>query len=715
MKNAFKLAATINAAFALIGLLLMKITIYPIIMLLLSVIYITLSESEKELYCKKSKIILLSIITLFINPISGIILLIGQDKIPVQEEKEHLSKQDKKTITLLNLGIGLVGLSGIILTTTNWNIMSDTIKISILLLIAVIFLVLSIVSEKKLKIELLAKNYWLLSMLFIILTVIANGYLGIISQWFSFKGEGHYLYIALTTIITSLLSLITYSKYNKQIYKNISYIGIIASVAAILLHFELEHSIVLTIITAVLILLNVIKGNNEIRELSEYFSYIIAIISIILLPQASNVIITIVLSIITIINLMIVVLRATQMESVISSILINITLITTIFAIQNPLELSDQMISMIIAVIYSLVYLSNLIKTDRINNAFKITMNIITNIVLAILLLSNVEDKLILTFIAGLTAFTSLLNYNQNTIKPEKILLPIKITIFIISAIALLRETINIEASYILIGIYIVIYAIYKLIKNKSIQTISLILYYILFTITLRETISIIPALLNIAFSLIVLFLATKEDSTKKLKISYIATLIAITTAFAHTNILSTTQLNNGIIILLIYLIFTVINCKNEKLNKISYLSLILPLCIITSDYIENFEIKQIINNSIAMYAILLVNIFLVKDSKDRNILSTILIGIVIFQIMFFESWMIALYVGIISLILIIIGYIKKEYKGLFIEGIAITIANLLIQLKYTLQELPLWIYTLLAGLIIIGIVTYKAIKDNNK
>lgn len=716
MKNAFKLAATINAAFALIGLLLMKITVYPIILLLLSVIYITLSESEQNMSKQKNKIILLSIITLFLNPISGIILLIGQDKIKAQDEEEQqLSKQDKKTITLLNLGVGLVGLSGIILTTTNWNIMSDILKISILILIALIFLTLSVISEKKLKIELLSKNYWLLSMLFIILAIIANGYLAIVSQWFSYKGEGHYLYTALTTIITSLLALITYNKYNKQIYKNISYIGIVASVAAILLHFKLENSIVLIIITTVLAILNVIKGTNEFKELSEYFSYIMAIISIIFIPQASSAIIAIILAIVTIINLMLVVVRATQLESVICSLLINILLITTIFTIQNSLELSDQILSMIFAIIYSLIYLLNIVKTDKINNAFKTTMNVITNLVLAILLLSNEENKLILTFVAGLASLTSLLNYNQKTIKAEKVLLPIKIAIFIISAIALLKETINIETAYILIGIYLVVYAIYKLIKNKSIKTISLIIYYILFAIALRETISTIPALLNIAISLIVLYLTMKEDSSKKIKISYIASLIAIAATFAHTNILATSQINNGLIILLIYLIFTIIYSKNKELNKLSYLSLILPLSIIVSDYNIEYQIKNIIENMIGLYAILLLNIFLIKDNKDRNILSTILIALLLSQVLFTESWITGIYVGIVALTLIIIGYIKKDFKGLFVEGIVITIINILVQFNYVFEELPLWLYTLLAGLIIIGLVTYKLIKDNEK
>mgnify|MGYP006988854306 CR=1 FL=1 len=82
---------------------------------------------------------------------------------------------------------------------------------------------------------------------------------------------------------------------------------------------------------------------------------------------------------------------------------------------------------------------------------------------------------------------------------------------------------------------------------------------------------------------------------------------------------------------------------------------------------------------------------------------------------MFIESWTIGIYVGIIALILIIIGTLKKEYKGILIEGIIITIINILYQLSYMLKELPLWIYTLLAGLTLIGLVTYKITKNEKK
>ena len=49
MKNAFKIAATINVAIASIAFLTTGVTAYPIILTILSVIYITLGESQENL------------------------------------------------------------------------------------------------------------------------------------------------------------------------------------------------------------------------------------------------------------------------------------------------------------------------------------------------------------------------------------------------------------------------------------------------------------------------------------------------------------------------------------------------------------------------------------------------------------------------------------------------------------------------------------------
>lgn len=720
MKKSLKLATTINMALATLFYIKGNLTLYPLLLIILAAIYLSLLEKTSKYFNeKKSGITILSLITFFINPISGIILFIGQDKIKAEynekepeTKKQELTAENKKTITLLNLGIGLVGLSGIILATTNWNIMQDTTKILIILFISIMFLILSIVSEKKLKIEILSKTYWKISMLFMIFTVIANGYFEIISHWFSLNGDGKNLYIAFISIITSLISLITYNKYQNEAYKNISYLGIIISIISILLHFDLEISIILVIANAILILLN-IKPKENIKETLIYLTYGIAIINLIPIIETKD-LITLSFLVITIIINLLIIEKPTKVEEIINPLILNTIIITAISNIEQTFEMSSQILSIIIATFYSLLYLTNLIKTEK-NETYKKIMNVITNVILGILMLINIEEKLVLTYITSITALTSIIIYYKNAIINEKKLLPVKIVLVILSTIALLQEIIDLNIVYVFIATYTLLFIIYELIKNEKLKRISLIIFYILFTITLEETTQqeLIAGLINIIAATITTLLISKENNKTKTRISYILLLLTIATTFANTNILDTTDINNGAIILLIYIICTIFTYKNENLKKINYLSIMLPLILMSKDEMVDDELKLIIYNIIRLYAVILLDLLLIKEPKDRNIVTAILIPLIVAGIIFQQSTIIGIYVGILALILILIGYTKKEYKTLFTEGIIITIANVLIQFEYIFEELPLWIYTLLAGLIIIGLVTIKLIKEN--
>ena len=557
MKNSLKLAATINIVAALLTYLVAGWTIYSLSLIILSVIYFSYSgNSLSYLKRKTTSITIMAIINFFINPISGIIALIGKDKLETEykelgekEEIQELSDEDKRISISLNLGIALISISGIILATTNWNAMSNILKISILLLISLIFLFLSLLCEKKLKIEILSKNYWLISMLFMILTVVANGYLEVTSNWFSFFGEGKYLYIAITSIITSLLSLVTSLKYKKTIYKNISYIGIITSLSSILLHFNISIEVILILITSILITLNTIKSEKlaNINELAKYGTIILSTLSLVILTDTNSLIYLLILAILTIVNTIVALSESTDVEGIIATIIINVSSIIAIAKLPEVSELTEEIASVIMMTLYSLYYLINVIKTNKLSNGFKITMNIMSNLVMAFLLMANFDNKIILTILSTMIVLTSLTNYCKNTIKSEKILLPIKIIVLTISLIGLLKDVINIDLAYILIIIYLIAFVIYKLARTRQTKTISLIIYYVMFTIALlnNENKELIPSIINLASASSIFLLMSEEKNDKKTTAAFIMLLLTIYTIFAHTNILDTTLLNN--------------------------------------------------------------------------------------------------------------------------------------------------------------------------
>ena len=127
MKKSLKIAGTINLVIALLSYIFTSSIMYPILLTILSIIYFNYTtKTIKNIYNNKTLITILSLFNFFINPISGIILLIGQDKLyqeykdlKEKEETKQLSSEDKKISLLLNLGVGLVSLSGIILISTN--------------------------------------------------------------------------------------------------------------------------------------------------------------------------------------------------------------------------------------------------------------------------------------------------------------------------------------------------------------------------------------------------------------------------------------------------------------------------------------------------------------------------------------------------------------------------------------------------------------------
>jgi hypothetical protein len=338
------------------------------------------------------------------------------------------------------------------------------------------------------------------------------------------------------------------------------------------------------------------------------------------------------------------------------------------------------------------------------NKTFKILMNIATNIVLGIYLLVNIENNLILVFISLLTTLTSLINYKE--IKYEKTLLPIKITILGLSILTLIdKELININ--YILPALYLSALLVYLKTTDQTKKTSKIIFYILLAISILVNNSQIIPSLIGIVTALIFFIL-------EKNKTSYIVFLISIFMSLTYTNILNTTTMINGILLFFIYILLTLITNENKNINKINYLSIMLPIITIISDKNCTLEIQKIMQNTIGMYLLLLLNIFILKNDKDRNIATTIISILITTRIMFTQSWTIGIYVGIIGLTMIIAGIIKKEYKAIYITGIVITIINIIYQFKNILTELPLWIYLFLSGIIIITIVTYKAINEKN-
>ena len=113
------------------------------------------------------------------------------------------------------------------------------------------------------------------------------------------------------------------------------------------------------------------------------------------------------------------------------------------------------------------------------------------------------------------------------------------------------------------------------------------------------------------------------------------------------------------------------------------------------------------------MNVIYLIDNYFIKNKKDKfEIFAT---SAVLLLNVFTESVLIGIVVGTISILLIVIGINKERFKHFVNVGIIFTLLNLIYQLRTVLTEIPLPIYLLIAGLTILGVVTYKMKKELGK
>jgi hypothetical protein len=176
-----------------------------------------------------------------------------------------------------------------------------------------------------------------------------------------------------------------------------------------------------------------------------------------------------------------------------------------------------------------------------------------------------------------------------------------------------------------------------------------------------------------------------------------------------HINIIYSSLLT-----ILLYIALLLIFRKRRSLEITTDLLITLPVYQTFLDT-ASYEMTSIIENILQLYILYLIIKFFFKNTNAKGIISLIGIVLIISQIIFESGEYIGIYVGIVGVIIIILGYVNNSYKYLFHTGFIITIVNILCQLNNIWGSIPFWLYLLLIGLGLIGFVTYNELKKNKE
>lgn len=367
---------------------------------------------ESKLYDKRKVILAFGIIMIPFNFISAILLIIASDRVGqncavqslnkdgvmadgvliegegANSQKTVVSKQVKKVDGLLKLGIAMVAIAGVMISTTSWDIISDITKMIIIALIGVAFLGLSFFSDKKLKLRGTTITYWFLSMIAFSLSIFMIGNYEVFGNWFSVHGEGSDVFVSVFLLFISALLYITYRKFELPSLFYIACFGVALATALVVKFVAHDREVCILVLTILVSLMNFIPKSEKTEiKVVKLFGIVISFMTTVLLVieelHPENEVIVIITALIQIANLTVLaVLDKKEEIKVLSGI--GIIAIVTMALTGIYLDLDDIAVLLInrsIILAVTLLICGVIVRNKKISN-------IILSVVLPLLILS---------------------------------------------------------------------------------------------------------------------------------------------------------------------------------------------------------------------------------------------------------------------------------------------------------------------------------------
>jgi hypothetical protein len=181
------------------------------------------------------------------------------DNIPESKQifnTNQKTSQGNAVNVIIIIGTIFIVLAGIIFSTTNWSVMSDSLKTVTVFSAGILFWIISFTAEKKLQLESTGKTFFTLGSIFIPIGVIASGFFELFGSWFSFSQYSGNPVFAVSFISLFFTFLAGAMKYKSEVYAMISLSGMTGAVIFIsnMLFSNICSSLVLVIYTIAVML-----------------------------------------------------------------------------------------------------------------------------------------------------------------------------------------------------------------------------------------------------------------------------------------------------------------------------------------------------------------------------------------------------------------------------------------------------------------------------
>ncbi len=679
----------------------------------------------------------LSIFSLILSPISGILLLNGVSNIKKElknkkpkkhvEREEVLNKETKRIDFILKLGVCLVVLSGIILSTSSFCEGYDIVKPICLFAGSGLFYALYNFFKTKIIIKKSEKIYYVLSLVFLIFGVVSLGYFKILGEFLSFDGDGCSLLVSLLSILCSFSLFNIAEKYEMEPLKYISSILLILSLFFFINFFKMNVCIKIGILAICSFLLYYSKYtfDEKLNDINNLF-FVVLLFSYIGYYFAVNSITWLWLCIgILLFAMCIYKLNIHDEHKLVLSIFL--PAYVTSFVYITIYHLAVGTTYMGITVTLALLLLNYLFLTK--DNKIMLYSGLITSLVAIFINLSVLvsNDTILLTLISCLVIYTyfSRMIYTTSRKEIQKAFFFSKLIVllFISGELVMLlnKFTTFMVHSESVWNLFFILFGIVTIVEKELIKEFGYTrkFYYIVLLgsmVTSLIFINEVSMIFNLIFLALIILYRYLNDFIEENE--YIINFSLIITLFIHLSNIFIRYSNLWISSLITLILLLVVWRYNKTDKNTSNLSLVLayvPYSYLLQEIGLSYELTIMLQVLPLFFLVFVITRKLLSIKyKNVVVIETILLSIIFLKYISNQNYILGLFTGIIGLSMILLSNKKERFDSLFYVGCGVTILNIIIQLDDYWTKIPLFVYLLVVGLFLIYYVTRKELNKGN-
>ncbi len=637
-------------------------------------------------------------------------------------------KSQRRLRNLLALGCGLVLLAGIIFAMTTWETLSGIGKTIALIITSFIFFAMSYLADRKFNLKTSSLTYYVLANAFTVFAFVAAGVFDVFGEWFSLTGKGTELYQAFLWLLTGMLGCLAYLKYEKLNLLYVVYFSMIMLITALLNFIDKGRDVTVFVVTMLLVGLALVTFEKSLlkplgklaRVMLPIFGLEIFLIISSLSAEDRMVWVLLAFGVAFVAMYYLASVNNNKFFQVFAPIF---TLATgsTFIAVTG---LDSRLVFAQLLLTIALVYIMGFFKRNR--KLLSASTSAVCDIALVYVLFDSIDIGFgYYAIIAGIMLMAiSLLSTVGGKFGKyyfEVLLEPIKATLLAYAVYKFIYRFDYTESTLFVACVGLTLSAVCAfrkgVLKKMYFVAGTLVTVFCVFKVAYGFfPISQIMNVVSLAVLTFVAFMTDNIELKKYKEIFYGLELVALAIAFIDIAEHFNMTVVGTVLLAGVYMILLLIFKENNILRYFTIVALLVPYAVNLPISVWSQNVNYLLYSLPWLVLILIYTRGFLESVSLKTVNAIEMVTLSIWYLILGSriSLEVAIFIGVISFVSILIGFKSQKWSSLYYTGVAFLILNVIIQLREFWTSIPMWAYILLAGLVLIGFVTYKEYNNSN-